>query len=93
MSQRARQLIELIDASLKQYLENPEGFDIQFIEGIASAATELSTITEPKKYKMSRDLIGVQTYICLNCEKKFRSEHGAKAHSELCTSTTTHTDY
>lgn len=84
MSQRARQLIEAIDDDLAKYLESPEEFDIQFIEAIAQAAQELKSITEPKKYKVTRDLVGVQTYTCLNCQKKFRSEHGAKAHSDLC---------
>lgn len=93
MSQRARQLIKAIDDDLSKYLESPEEFDIQFIEAIALAAAELKTITEPKKYKTSRDLMGIVTYKCLSCNRKFRSEHAAKAHSELCTSTTTHTDY
>lgn len=87
MNQRARQLIEAIDDDLSRYLESPEEFDLQYIEAIAVAATELRRITEPKKYKVFRDLMGVQTYVCLNCEKKFRSEHGAKAHSNLCTET------
>ena len=92
MNQRARQLIEAIDDDLSRYLESPEEFDIQFIEAIALAAAELRTITEPKKYSVTRDLVGIQTYKCLICQKKFRAEHSAKGHSDHCVSTTTHTD-